>query len=247
MPSGGSFTIRTRNVQVDGSSSATQPEAEPGDYVLLSVTDTGVGMSEEVREQVFEPFFTTKESGKGTGLGLPGVYGIVRQSGGHISVDSTPGEGTTFQIMLPALVQTSVCPNNESMAEPLQGGTETILVVDDIKKVRAIAVQSLHRLGYTVLEADGGAAALSLVKTEERPIHLALLDIMMPEMDGIELAKRLKAERPDVKLIFMSGHHEGVTGPARLGASDPFIPKPFNLVSLAAKIRELLESAVAAH
>lgn len=247
MPSGGSFTIRTRNVQVDGSSSATGPGTEPGDYVLLSVTDTGVGMSEEVRERVFEPFFTTKESGKGTGLGLPGVYGIVHQSGGHISVESTPNEGTTFQIMLPAVMRTSVCQDNESVAEPVQGGTETILVVDDIKEVRAITVQTLRRLGYTVLEADGGAAALSLVRTEGRPIQLALLDVMMPEMDGIELAKRLQPERPDVKLIFMSGCCTSVTGPMGLAASDPFIPKPFNTASLAAKVREVLECAVTAH
>ena len=246
MPSGGRLTIRTRNIEVDARLSATRPGTKPGLYVLLTVSDTGAGMAEDVRSHVFEPFFTTKELGKGTGLGLSTVYGIVRQSGGHISVDSTPGEGTTFEILFPAVEQTSTPPADGLVSELRQAGTkragtETILVVDDVKEVRAVAGHTLRTLGYTVVEADSGAAALAIVETHKRPIDLALLDIMMPEMNGIELGKRLKAGRPDVKTLYMSGYNDGVIGPSGLAASDAFIPKPFDRASLAAKIREVLD------
>ena len=246
MPSGGRLTIRTRNIEVDARLSANRPGTKPGLYVLLTVSDTGAGMAEEVRSHVFEPFFTTKELGKGTGLGLSTVYGIVRQSGGHISVDSTPGDGTTFEILFPAVEQTSTPPADGLVSELRQAGTkragtETILVVDDVKEVRAVAVRTLRTLGYTVVEADSGAAALAIVETHKRPIHLALLDIMMPAMNGIELGKRLKAGRPDVKTLYMSGYNDGVIGPSGLAASDAFIPKPFDRASLAAKIREVLD------
>jgi CheY-like chemotaxis protein len=250
MPSGGGLTIRTRNIEVDARLSATRPGTKPGLYVLLTVSDTGGGMVEDVRSHVFEPFFTTKELGKGTGLGLSTVYGIVRQSGGHISVDSRPGEGTTFEILFPAVGQTSRPPTDGLVSELRQARTErarteTILVVDDVKEVRAVAVRTLRTLGYTVLEADSGAAALAVVETHKRPIHLALLDIMMPEMNGIELGKRLKARRPDVKTLYMSGYNsgynDGVIDPSGLAASEAFIPKPFDRASLAAKVRHVLD------
>jgi hypothetical protein len=190
--------------------------------VLLTVSDTGAGMAEDVRSHVFEPFFTTKELGKGTGLGLSTVYGIVRQSGGHISVDSTPGEGTTFEILFPAVGQTSRPPTDGLVSELRQAGTETILVVDDVKEVRAVAGHTLRTLGYIVLEADSGAAALA-----------------------IAVGKRLKAGRPDVKTLYMSGYssgyNDGVIDPSGLAASDSFIPKPFDRASLAAKIRQVLD------
>ncbi len=198
-------------------------------------------MADDVREHVFEPFFTTKEAGKGTGLGLSTVYGIVRQSAGHISVDSTLGEGTPFDILFPAVGQTSTPPVDKHVSEPIQPGTETILVVDDVKEVRAVAVLTLSALGYTVLEADSGAAALAIVESDKRPIRLALLDIMMPEMNGIELGKRLKENRPDIKRLYMSGCNNGAAGPTGLAACEAFIPKPFDRASLAAKIREVLD------
>jgi nitrogen-specific signal transduction histidine kinase/FixJ family two-component response regulator len=245
MPSGGRLTTRTRNIELDARVSATRPGTKPGLYVLLTVSDTGAGMVADVRSHVFEPFFTTKELGKGTGLGLSTVYGIVRQSGGHISVDSTPGEGTTFEILFPAVGQTSTPPTDGLVSELRQARTETILVVDDVKEVRAVAVRTLRTLGYTVLEADSGAAALAIVETHKRPIHLALLDIMMPAMNGIELGKRLKARRPDVKTLYMSGYNsgynDGVIDPSGLAASGAFIPKPFDRASLAAKVREVLD------
>ena len=250
MPSGGTFTIRTCNIEVDQRLSATRPGTKPGPYVRLTVSDTGVGMAEEVRAHLFEPFFTTKERTKGTGLGLSTVYNIVRQSAGHIMVDSAPGEGTTFEILLPAVGQTSMPPakklgNELRQAGPDQAGTETILVVDDLKEVRAVAVSALRTLGYTVLEADSGVAALSIVERDNRPIHLALFDVMMPEMNGIDLGKRLKAKRPGIKILHMSGYDEDVIGASELSRSDAFLPKPFDRELLGVKIRAVLDRAAA--
>jgi PAS domain S-box-containing protein len=246
MASGGTFTIRTCNIEVDQRLSATRLGTKPGEYVRLTVSDTGVGMAEDVRAHVFEPFFTTKERTKGTGLGLSTVYNIVRQSAGHISVDSTPGEGTTLEILFPAVGQTSMPPANRLGNElrqvgPEQAGTETILVVDDLKEVRAVAVSALRTLGYTVLEADSGAAALSVVERDNGPIHLALVDVMMPEMNGIDLAKRLKAKRPGIKILHMSGYNDDVIGASELSGSDTFLPKPFDRESLGVKIRDVLD------
>ena len=243
MPSGGKLTIRTRNIDVDARLSATRLGIKLGPYVLLAVTDTGSGMAEDVCAHVFEPFFTTKEPGKGTGLGLSTVYGIVRQCGGHASVESTPGEGSTFEILLPAVVQTDTPQDERLVSEPVQAGTEVILVVDDVKEVRAFAALALRMVGYTVFEAGSGAAALAMVETEGRAIRLALLDIMMPQMDGFELAKRLKGKLPGIKILHMSGHSEGLTKPGLLAMSDGFIPKPFQGTSLAAKVREVLDGA----
>jgi signal transduction histidine kinase/CheY-like chemotaxis protein len=240
MPSGGKLTIQTRNIDVDAKLSAARLGIKLGPYVLLAVTDTGAGMAEDVRAHVFEPLFTTKEPGKGAGLGLSTVYGIVGQCAGHVSVESTPGEGSTFTILLPAVVQTST-PQDKLLSEPVHAETEAILVVDDAREVGAFAAVVLRMFGYTVLEAGSGAAALDMVETDRRPIHLALLDIMMPHMDGLELAKRLKARRPGVKVLHMSGHTEGVTSPSGLAVSDGFIPKPFEGASLAAKVREVLD------
>jgi PAS domain S-box-containing protein len=241
MPSGGRLTIQTRNVDVDATVSATRLGIKPGPYVLLAVTDTGVGMAEDVCAHVFEPFFTTKEPGKGTGLGLSTVYGIVRQCGGHASVQSTPGGGSTFEILLPAVAQTSTPQDKRLVSEHKRAGTEMILVVDDVKEVRAFAALTLRMLGYTVLEAGSGAAALAMIETEKRPIHLAVLDIMMPDMDGFELAKRLKARRPGVKVVYMSGKSGVTSPPSEATASDGFIPKPFEGTSLANKVREVLD------
>jgi PAS domain S-box-containing protein len=243
---GGKFTIKTVNMDVIEGNAAGSLGLKPGPFVLLQISDTGTGIPKEIQERVFDPFFTTKEHGKGTGLGLATVYGIVRQSGGAIAVSSEPGHGTTFDIYLPRV---EVCALNateaKTPAEPLRG-METLLVVEDRPEVRRLAVDALEASGYQVLEAAGGSEALRVAQRHPGPIHLLLTDVVMPHMTGKELAERLKSLLPEIKVLYMSGYAADViSSRGLLDSGERYISKPFSLDSLLAKVRELLNSASA--
>jgi PAS domain S-box-containing protein len=238
----GAITMRTENVAIDDSIRAETPEFIPGEYVLLTVSDTGAGMSKEVCENIFEPFFTTKEVGKGTGLGLSTVYGIVKQNDGFVYVASEPGKGTTFKIYLPRLeVQTAQAPS-EDAAGKHPTGTETILLVEDDEAILNLSRVILENLGYTVIAASAPEQAINLVEDHPGDIHLLITDVVMPGMNGRELAERLCAIRPNLKRLYMSGYtadliaHRGI-----LDAGVNFIQKPFGSDELAARVREVLD------
>jgi PAS domain S-box-containing protein len=240
MPEGGALSITTSNVTVSASSVEERSGVPPGDYAVFSVADTGTGISHEVQERMFEPFFTTKSIGKGTGLGLSTVYGIVKQSGGYLLVDSALGDGSCFTIYLPR-VKDAVISAALMNAEWLQGGTETLLVVEDEDALRGSIGEFLGGLGYTVLSAESGHKALELTGEFDRPIDLMVSDVVMPKMSGRELAQILESRRPAMKTIFMSGYTDDLI--VRHGVQEEgvvFLQKPFSLSTLARKIRELL-------
>jgi two-component system cell cycle sensor histidine kinase/response regulator CckA len=242
MPSGGRLTIETANVELDEAYARAHISVPPGRYVMLSVSDTGVGMTQEVKERVFEPFFTTKEKGKGTGLGLSTVYGIVKQSGGNIWVYSEPGKGTTFKIYLRKVDEPLDELREKVVGEELPRGKETVLVVEDDEKVRKLIVEILRRQGYRVLEASHGDEALLIHEKHDGPIHLILVDVVMPGMSGSELVKRLTSLHPETKIVYMSGYtdnaivHHGV-----LARGVNYIQKPFTMDGLTRKVRQVLD------
>ena len=241
MPRGGKLSVKTSNVLVDESGAAKGHLMIPGQYVLLSVSDTGEGMDEATRARIFEPFFTTKELGKGTGLGLATVYGVVKQSGGFIWVDSSPGAGTTFEIYIPRAVEKK--SDAEAAAKPavIAKGSETILVAEDEAGVRELACQFLRVKGYTVLEAQGGQEALAIARSYSGPIHLLLSDMVMPKMSGGELAVQLIAMRPEMRVAFMSGYSEFSRGDmGKEFPEAPILQKPFSPASLAEIVRAAL-------
>jgi CheY-like chemotaxis protein len=209
---------------------------------MLSVTDTGAGMTPEVKERVFEPFFTTKEKGKGTGLGLSTVYGIVKQSGGNIWVYSELGRGTTFKIYLPQVGEALQELAEKIETRELPRGSETVLIVEDDKEVRKLATRILENQGYKVLEASQGSEALPLCKEYQKPIHLMLADVVMPGLDGRELAERAKSFHPEMKVLYMSGYTENTIihhGVLEKGLN--YIQKPFTVEGLVRKVREALD------
>lgn len=245
MPAGGNVTITTRNITQRMSADLPDQGMQVGEYVLIQVSDTGSGMTQEVREKVFEPFFTTKGVGKGTGLGLSMVYGIVKQTGGFIYIDSEVGKGTTFRIYLPRHEEDA-----EEIAKKLEAatqiekkpkrdltGTETILLVEDEEAVRGFSARALRKRGYEVFEAGTGVQALEVMEEVEGRIDLVVSDVMMPEMDGPTMAKEMRAANPDLKIIFVSGFAREV-----LDEEDDFIfmAKPYGLKDLAAKVKEVL-------
>jgi signal transduction histidine kinase/CheY-like chemotaxis protein len=242
MPNGGKLTIETSNIELDENYVRSHIAVKPGLYVMLSVSDTGVGMTPEVKERVFEPFFTTKEKGKGTGLGLSTVYGIVKQSGGNIWVYSEPGHGTTFKIYLPWVEEKADALHRRDDPDILPRGSETVLLVEDDLSVRGLAVRVLRENGYNLLEAANGNEALRMAQEYAGEIHLLLTDVVMPQMGGKELADRIKPLRPDIKVLFTSGYtdnaivHHGVLEPGT-----NFLQKPFSPASLAHKVREVLD------
>jgi nitrogen-specific signal transduction histidine kinase/ActR/RegA family two-component response regulator len=241
MPRGGKLTIETQDVELDEHYARLHPDVAPGLYVMLAMTDTGVGMDEATRSRIFEPFFTTKAPGIGTGLGLATVYGIVKQSNGAISVYSEPGLGTAFKIYLPRVL---AFPPAEGAAAPsgLQGGSETILLAEDNEMVRALACEILKRHGYTVVEARHGADALDIGRRYHGPIHLLLTDVVMPEMSGPELVSRLAPIRPQMKIIYMSGYPaDAIDHQGMIDQGIEFLPKPIGVETLVRKLREVLD------
>ena len=242
MPDGGTLSILTRNERVEAHDPA-HPGVPAGDWVVLELADSGVGMDGETQARIFEPFFTTKERGQGTGLGLATVYGIVRQAGGTVRVRSTPGEGSTFTLYLPRTVVAREARRPEAPAPAARGGGETVLLVEDEDAVRAIARETLARWGYRVLLAPDGAAALTLARRHHEPIDLLLTDVVMPGLHGRALAEALQRDRPSLRVLFMSGYtedevlHRGISTEALA-----FIAKPFTPDALAARVRAVLDA-----
>jgi signal transduction histidine kinase/ActR/RegA family two-component response regulator len=240
MPQGGSITIETAKVELD--EGYLGPNLKPGPYVMLSVIDNGCGMDEEVQAHIFEPFFTTKEEGKGTGLGLFTVYGIVQQNNGHISVHSEPGQGTTFKICLPRIEPEEVLLTDENLPAAVNTGTETILLLEDVDQLRRWAIVVLQGMGYKVLGAADGLEALRVSEDYEGPIHLLVTDVVTPGMSGRSVAERLVTLRPEMKVLFMSGYtDDAIARHGVLGAGSVFLQKPFTGSALAQKVREILD------
>ena len=248
MPEGGRLTIETANVDLDESFSHSSVMLSPGPYVMLAVTDNGCGMDVETQAHIFEPFFTTKEKGKGTGLGLATVYGIVKQSGGYVWVYSEPGRGTSFKVYLPRVWDEPTMPGRDRRIEGqrLPQGTETVLLVEDEKGVRELAREYLEMTGYTVIEAENGHTALELAALHSGPIHLLMTDVVMPGISGRELSERVKAIRPEIRVLFMSGYtDQAVVHHGILETDAVLLQKPFTVAALAAKLRDILNLEVA--
>jgi len=247
MPDGGKITIETQNTLLDAEYAQQHTGVIPGEYVLLAVSDTGAGMDEAIRLHIFEPFFTTKEKGRGTGLGLATVYGIVKQAGGHIWLYSEPGEGATFKIYLPRTQVSAGAASSAPQPSGQRGGSETILLVEDEPAVRMLAVHALRGRGYTVLEARNGEEALRIVKGREHAIALLITDVVMPQMSGKELAERLQGICPTLKVLFASGYTENTI--VHHGVLEPdiaFLSKPFTPSALAQKVRAMFDQSESA-
>jgi two-component system cell cycle sensor histidine kinase/response regulator CckA len=245
MPKGGRLEIATANQTVTSAEARPFAGLIPGRYAVITVTDTGVGMSDEVRQHLFEPFFTTKEPGRGTGLGLATCYGIVRQHSGYITCRSEPGQGTAFTIYLPQANEAPTATPSPLAPGRLPRGDETVLLVEDEPAVRALARRLLRKQGYTVLEAEHGAAALELARQQPgRQIDLLITDIVMPHVSGLELVERLTAERPTLKVLLMSGYNDSHGIEAALGSGRALITKPFTPEALARRVREVLDGEV---
>ena len=243
MPTGGRLTIRTANVVLDETRARFDPEAQPGPYVMLSVRDTGEGMDEETRLRLFEPFFSTKRAGKGTGLGLATVYGAVHQSGGHITVDTAPGRGTTFEVYLPQCLDEPEPKEAVATAGSSRPATETVLVVEDEQDVRSLACRILREAGYRVLEACGGAEAVALFERRSGQIDLVLTDLVMPGMSGQELGECLRRLDPRLRIVYMSGYSpEAVADGLPGDSASSYLAKPFSSEALQLRIREVLGS-----
>ena len=244
MPDGGRITLQTANASLDDDLRREYSYIQPGPYVMLSVSDTGHGMDKETQARIFEPFFTTKEKGKGTGLVLSTVYGIVKQSGGYVFVQSEVGRGTTFRIYLPRVEDAAEPLSHVRAAQAASGGSETVLLVEDEESVRQLVRETLEAKGYKVLEADHGAAALQIAAAHQGTIDMLITDVVMPGMSGRELAKQLSTSHPQTKVLYLSGYtedaivHQGVLDPGTA-----FLQKPFTLQMLSRKVREVLSSA----
>lgn len=243
MPSGGILTLETRNAELDENYTRNHLDAKAGTYVMMAVTDMGIGMNEEIKSHLFEPFFTTKDKTKTSGLGLSTAYGIVKQSGGHLSVYSEPGKGSTFKVYLPR-VQAAVEGEEKAKAAVVRppAGKETVLLVEDEEILRDLARNVLEINGYKVLSANNGVEALSLSEKHKDPIHILITDVVMPKMNGRELAEKLKVLRPGIKVLYMSGYtDDAVIQRGKLEPGTAFLPKPFTPSVFVAKVREIME------
>jgi PAS domain S-box-containing protein len=242
MPTGGKLTIETANVEHDPDYAREQEAAPVSRFVMLAVSDTGTGMDEATKARIFEPFFTTKELGKGTGLGLATVYGIVKQSGGFIWVYSEPGLGTTFKIYLPQVDAVAEASAAKTASDASRQGTETVLLVEDAAAVRAVIHEALVRQGYTVLDAPSGAEALEIAASHSGPIHLLLTDVVMPGLSGRQLSDQLALLRPDTRVLYTSGYtDDAVVRHGVLESGIAYLQKPFTVDGLARKVREVLD------
>lgn len=245
MPKGGDLTIKTENIYLDEEYAATHVPTMPGNYVRLSVSDTGIGVDEEARKHIFEPFYTTKEKGAGTGLGLATVYGIVKQSGGYIWVDSEPGKGADFMVFLPQVEKVATISKENIMSETAMPGNETILLVEDEEAVRELTVKILEMNGYSVIEAKDGAEAFEIYEESSGKIDLLITDVVMPRMSGRELAEKIKQINPEIRVLFSSGYSDdrNMMRDQNLKTID-FINKPFTPEELGRKIRQLFDRKV---
>jgi CheY-like chemotaxis protein len=244
MPHGGELTIETRDVDLTEEFAVSRPGIVPGRHITLAVTDSGVGMSEEVKRHLFEPFFTTKDPGKGTGLGLAVVHGFVKQCGGCVEVRSEPGTGTCFTIYLPRIDARG--SSGAGVSEAGAGharGTETILLIEDDDAVRALTKHVLQRCGYTVLEASRGTDGLRLAAAHRTPIHLLITDVVMPGIPGRMVAEQIGDSHPETKVLYVSGHtNDDVVRTGVLHDAVHFVQKPFAPAAIAHKVREILSS-----
>ncbi|HWP85069.1 MAG TPA: response regulator [Terriglobia bacterium] len=248
MPHGGKLTLATANTELDQGYASQHAGVQPGPYVMLAVSDTGIGMDKETQAHIFEPFFTTKEPGKGTGLGLAMVYGIVKQSGGNIWVYSEVGRGTTFKIYLPRLDAAVPAAAEETLPPAVLTGSETILVAEDEAMLRELARELLAGAGYTVLEAANGEQAIEVCQGHSGPVHLLMTDAVMPRMSGLELARRIRALRPGVTVLYVSGYaDEAILRDGLMEPGAAFLQKPFSREALLRKLRETLEARPAGH
>jgi len=239
MPDGGTLSISTKSVKMRDDAQEGGTDLPPGDYVQVTVADTGCGMDEKTMARVFEPFFTTKERGRGTGLGLSTVYGIVKQSGGAVSVSSTPGKGSMFSVYLPRAQ--GGAPKRLVADEVRQEGTESILLVEDERSVRDLLSEVLERLGYKVLSAESGEAAIALMQEDNRTVDLLVTDVVMPGMSGPEMVRVLRKMKPSLRVIYITGYsEEAMAGEWRLEQGDKLIQKPFSSTELAREIRAIL-------
>jgi CheY-like chemotaxis protein len=241
MPNGGRLTIETRAMHGSPGDSLSYPDLSAGDYAQLSVSDTGLGMDEEVKSRIFEPFYTTKGVGKGTGLGLSVVHGVITQCGGRVDVESAPGQGTTFSLLFPAVNESALEHEHEGTRREANG-TETVLLVEDDINVRTVAKIALESKGYTVLEASCGAAAVQIAEDAPASFDILVTDVVMPEMGGRQLAQQLRTRLPNLRVLFISGY----TGEAvfKYGPSEPtdgFLQKPFTPQALARMVRSVLD------
>ena len=243
MPDGGTVTIETRNAILDDAYAAQHVSVIPGEYVMLAVSDTGCGMDEKTKSRIFEPFFTTKPAGRGTGLGLSTVYGIVKQTGGNIWLYSEVGKGTTFKIYLPAIAALPEDIGKVAPAEAAPRGGGTVLVVEDDTQLRRLTHRALASQGYTVLEADRGSTALDIARRHKGHIDLLLTDVIMPDTNGRKLAETIKAARPGMRVLYMSGYPDGaITSHGVLEPGVAYLAKPFTTEAVTRKVREVLEA-----
>src|SRR5256884_1662109 len=243
MPEGGSLTIETGNATLDEDYAAQHVSVLPGEYVMLAVTDTGCGMDEHTKARIFEPFFTTKAPGRGTGLGLSTVYGIVKQSGGNIWLYSEPNKGTTFKVYLPAVQAAPEDIGKPAAAERPPKGGGTVLLVEDDEQLRRLTHRALAAQGYTVLEAERGSMALDIARRHKGPIDLLLTDVVMPDMNGPKLAEMLRVARPGLRVLFMSGYPDGaITNQGMLEHGVAYLAKPFTTEAIARKVRDVLRA-----
>jgi CheY-like chemotaxis protein len=241
MPRGGSLLIDTRNGRLDAAYAAAHTDVTPGDYVVVEVSDSGTGMPQDILLRIFEPFFTTKEQGKGTGLGLSMVFGFMKQSGGHITVYSEPGKGTTFRLYLPRVRETLAEPEGRAEEPASRGGSETILVVEDNAGLRRIVVRQLGEAGYRVLEAPDAEAAMTIIESPE-PIHLLLTDVVMPgAMDGRDLARIAAARRPSLRTLLTSGFPDARWSSTASRTGNRLLSKPYRKEELRRAVREVLD------